>query len=176
MDLFMPIMDGVEATSQIMKQSPCVILIVTASVGKNAGKVFEAMGHGARDAVNTPVLGIPGSPESAQPLLTKIATLSKLIGKSSQSSTPKSQTSKFTPFSTPSSLLPPLVAIGSATGGPKALATILSQLPANFGAAIAIVQHVDAQFSSGFVDWLRQQTVLAIKIAVAGDRLVQGTV
>ena len=74
MDLFMPIMDGVEATSQIMKQSPCVILIVTASVGKNAGKVFEAMGHGARDAVNTPVLGIPGSPESAQPLLTKIAT------------------------------------------------------------------------------------------------------
>jgi two-component system response regulator WspF len=110
MDLFMPIMDGVEATSQIVKQSPCIILIVTASVGKNAGKVFEAMGHGARDAVNTPVLGIAGSPDSAQPLLTKIATLSKLIGKSSQSSTPKSQTSKFTPFSTPWSLLPPLVA------------------------------------------------------------------
>jgi len=68
------------------------------------------------------------------------------------------------------------VAIGSSTGGPKALATILSQLPASFGAPIAIVQHVDAQFSSGFVDWLRQQTVLPIRIAVAGDRLVQGTV
>lgn len=176
MDLFMPIMDGVEATSQIMKQSPCVILIVTASVEKNAGKVFEAMGHGARDAVNTPVLGIPGSPDSAQPLLTKIATLSKLIGKSSQSSTPKSQTSKFTSFSTPSSLLPPLVAIGSSTGGPKALATILSRLPANFGAAIAIIQHLDLQFSAGLVDWLNQQTPLTVKVAKIGDRLEKGIV
>ena len=176
MDLFMPIMDGVEATSQIMKHSPCVILIVTASVGKNAGKVFEAMGHGARDAVDTPVLGIPGSPESAQPLLTKIATLSKLIGKSSQSSTPKTQTSKFTSFSTPSSLLPPLVAIGSSTGGPKALATILSRLPANFGAAIAIIQHVDLQFSAGLVDWLNQQTPLTVKVAKIGDRLEKGIV
>jgi two-component system response regulator WspF len=42
MDLFMPGMDGVEATRQIMKQSPCIILIVTASVEKHAGKVFEA--------------------------------------------------------------------------------------------------------------------------------------
>jgi two-component system response regulator WspF len=96
MDLFMPVMDGVEATRPIVKQSPCVILIVTASIGKNAEKVFEAIGYGARDAVNTPVLGVQGSLETILPLLTKIATLSKLIGKSSQTSTPKPQTSNFT--------------------------------------------------------------------------------
>jgi two-component system response regulator WspF len=44
MDLFMPIMDGVEATSQIMKQSPCVILIVTESVEKNAGRCLRQWG------------------------------------------------------------------------------------------------------------------------------------
>ncbi|WP_333199839.1 chemotaxis protein CheB [Microcoleus sp. S28C3] len=32
------------------------------------------------------------------------------------------------------------MAIGSSTGGPKALAAILSRLPANFGVAIAIIQ------------------------------------
>jgi two-component system, chemotaxis family, response regulator WspF len=178
MDLFMPVMDGVEATRQIMKQSPCAILIVTASVGKSAGKVFEAMGYGARDAVDTPILGTQGSLDITQPLLTKIATLSKLIGKAPLPSTPQSQ-SKFTSFSTPSTsstLLPPLVAIGSSTGGPKALATILSRLPANFGAALAIVQHVDMQFSSGLVDWLNQQTPLTVRLAVVGDRLEKGVV
>ncbi len=84
---------------------------------------------------------------------------------------------------TPSSLdrsqsnpLPPLVAIGSSTGGPKALAAILSRLPADFGAAIVIVQHVDQQFSSGLVDWLNQQTPLTVKLAKTGDRLIKGTV
>lgn len=184
MDLFMPGVDGVEATRQIMEQSPCAILIVTASVGKNAGKVFEAMGYGARDAVDTPVLGIQGSPKAAQALLGKIATLSKLIDKSPSLSTPNAVLSKFphiTPIrvSTPiqvTTLQPPLVAIGSSTGGPKALATILSRLPATFQAAIAIVQHVDQQFSAGLVDWLNQQTLLTVKLAATGDRLEKGVV
>lgn len=178
MDLFMPVMDGVEATRQIMKQSPCAILIVTASVGKNAGKVFEAMGYGARDAVDTPILGTQESTNSIQPLLAKIITLSKLIGKSSPIVIPvsKLQTSKTTSFSTSISQSLPLVAIGSSTGGPKALAAILSRLPANFGAAIAIIQHVDMQFSAGLVDWLNQQTPLTVRLAKTGDRLEKGVV
>ncbi|OUL18661.1 chemotaxis response regulator protein-glutamate methylesterase [Nostoc sp. RF31YmG] len=176
MDLFMPSIDGVEATRQIMQQSPCAILIVTASVGKNAGKVFEAMGYGARDAVETPVLGTQGSPEAAQSLLTKIATLSKLIGKSPPPATLHPTISKSTPQLTTHTSHPPLVAIGSSTGGPKALATILSRLPANFGAAIAIVQHVDQQFSGGLVDWLNQQTPLTVRLAITGDRLEKGIV
>ncbi len=169
MDLNMPVMDGVEATRQIMKQSPCAIVIVTANVGKNAAKVFEAMGSGALDAVNTPILGSQGKPEAALALLGKIATISKLIGKSKQSLNLKPQTNSDTP-------LPPLVAIGSSTGGPKALTTILSRLPANFGAAIAIVQHVDAQFAVGMIDWLNDFTPLTVKKASVGDRPEKGIV
>src|ERR1700722_7256004 len=50
MDLLMPEMDGVEATRRIMADTPCAILIVTASVLGNSAKVFEAMGAGALDA------------------------------------------------------------------------------------------------------------------------------
>ena len=190
MDLLMPVMDGVEATRQIMKHSPCRILIVTASADKNLAQVYEAMGHGALDAVDTPVLSGTDSANTANQLLAKVARIRKLLKQPSskiqaEKSTSllrldrqtglSSQLDRQSGLSSTVSTVP-LVAIGSSTGGPKALATILSQLPANFGAAIAIVQHVDAQFSSGFVDWLRQQTVLAIKIAVAGERLVQGTV
>lgn len=190
MDLLMPVMDGVEATRQIMKHSPCRILIVTASAEKNLAQVYEAMGHGALDAVDTPVLSGADSANTANQLLAKVARIRKLLKQPSSKIQAKKSTSLLR-LDRPSGLSSqldrqsglsstvstvPLVAIGSSTGGPKALATILSQLPASFGAAIAIVQHVDAQFSSGLVDWLRQQTVLPIRIAVAGDRLVQGTV
>ena len=56
MDLIMPVKDGVQATREIMKKSPCPILIVTISVGDNIHFVYEAMGFGALDAVNTPSL------------------------------------------------------------------------------------------------------------------------
>src|SRR5258706_16445329 len=65
MDLIMPGMDGVEATRRIMARCPCAILVVTASVIENCSKVFEAMGVGALDAVNTPVLQWPGSCKGA---------------------------------------------------------------------------------------------------------------
>ena len=50
MDMIMPVMDGVEATRRIMRESPCPILVVTATVEGNAAKVFEALGAGALDA------------------------------------------------------------------------------------------------------------------------------
>ncbi len=173
MDLLMPVMDGVEATRQIMKQSPCAILVVTASVGQNAGKVFEAMGCGALDAVNTPVLGMQGTSEAAQELLAKIATIGKLIGKSRSNASSKSAISRSVSISGTTS---PLIAIGSSTGGPKALAAVLSRLPANFNAAIVVVQHVDAQFAPGLVDWLNHQVSLPVRVATVGDRPTKGTV
>jgi two-component system response regulator WspF len=66
MDLIMPVMDGVQATAEIMKKSPCAILVVTASVGGNSSKVFEAMGHGALDAVATPVFDFSGNATGAR--------------------------------------------------------------------------------------------------------------
>jgi two-component system response regulator WspF len=184
MDLIMPVMDGVEATRQIMKNSPCAILVVTASVQQNTSKVFAAMGYGALDAVSTPVLGVNGNPESAQVLLTKITTIRKLIGKSI--STTKSKTvlqnsqSRLSAMATPTTGIasshPNLVVIGSSTGGPNALAAILSRLSANFGSAIAIVQHVDAQFTPGLVEWLNNMTPLTVKLATPGSRLEVGKV
>jgi len=166
MDLIMPEMDGVETTRQIMQRSPCAILIVTANVQQSSAKVFEAMGHGALDAVNTPILGSQETPEAAQTLLHKIATIEKLIDKSD-----------FAPIlSTQMRSTVSLVAIGASTGGPKALATILSRLPVGFAAAIVIVQHVDAQFAVGMIDWLSHQTPLPVKKAVVGDRPQKGTI
>ena len=72
MDLLMPVMDGVEATRRIMAASPCAIIVVTVDLEQNLSRVFEAMGCGAVDAVNTPALGVGDSLEAARPLLRKL--------------------------------------------------------------------------------------------------------
>ncbi len=184
MDLLMPVMDGVEATRQIMKASPCGILVVTSSTEKYMGRVYEAMCHGALDAVDTPVLHASDSTQSAHALLAKIATIRKLLKptpltRRAKSSSPAADPAqKLAAFERSSlwSTAPPIIAIGSSTGGPKALATVLSKLPAGFNAAIAVVQHVDAQFSSGLVAWLNQQINLPVRLARVGEALEPGTV
>ena len=72
MDLIMPGMDGVQATREIMARCPCPIVVVTDSVEDSTSKVFEAMGAGALDAVNTPVFMQPDSSEGSEALLLKI--------------------------------------------------------------------------------------------------------
>ena len=61
MDLIMPKMDGVAATREIMRVAPCPILVVTATVSGNAALVYEALGAGALDAVNTPTIAAKGA-------------------------------------------------------------------------------------------------------------------
>jgi len=173
MDLLMPGMDGVEATRRIMLHSPCAILLVTATVSGLGSKVFEAMGYGALDAVNTPVLGLRGETEQGAELLAKITMIGNLIGKSASKKIVR--TSDRGLAKSPRSQ-PPLIVIGASTGGPQALKTILSEFPANSAAAIVVIQHVDSQFAPGLVEWMNQQTALDVQLAREGLPLKAGTV
>jgi len=170
MDLFMPDMDGVEATRRIMYVSPCPILVVTATMEDHAGKVFEAMGHGALDAINTPMMGSgEGARKSRDALLKKIAIIEKLR-LNSQTTPPKRQTRQANQAKVSS-----LIAMGASTGGPKALADILSRMPANLSAGIVIAQHVDGEFSAGMASWLDEQSPLTVRLAQEGSYPARGT-
>jgi two-component system response regulator WspF len=175
MDLFMPGTDGVEATRRIMNEMPRPILVVTATVSGHISKVYQAMGYGALDAVDTPILGKGGEVAGAAALLRKIDVIGKLIGKAPP---PAAELPPFTvddrPVQEPA--LHPLVLIGSSTGGPFALAEVLSHLPALLRATIVIVQHVDAAFAPGLGEWLSQQTVRKVELVEDGMELAEGTV
>lgn len=164
MDLIMPQMDGIEATRAICAEFQCAILVVTASVGGHAGKVFEAMGAGALDAVNTPVLGPDG--DGADALIGKINTIATLLhGKPLRHSRGTSSAIQLPPVGGGV----PLIAIGASTGGPSALCEVLRALPANPGVAIAIIQHVDEQFIASFTRWLDEQVPLTVRTAEPGE-------
>lgn len=176
MDLLMPTMDGVEATRQIMRRLPCAILIVTASPAQNTSKVFEAMGHGALDVVATPSLGsdstVPLS-EMAQPLLAKMKTIAAYTGRVLHRS---HNPIVSLPPAPAAPTLPGLIVIGASTGGPRAIAKILSALTPSCPAAIVIVQHIDQQFAAGFASWLTRQTPLPVKLIEPGDAVRSGRV
>jgi len=167
MDLLMPVMDGVEATRRIMAEAPCSILVVTGSVGHQAALVYEAMGHGALDAVNLPVLTAPPEQAGAE-LLRKIAVLDRLRGGTSGRSAPAA-TGGFRPGL-------PMIAIGSSTGGPKTLVEVLKPLPHTLPAAVVVIQHIDQQFAAGLVEWLDQLIPLPVRVAAEGERPAAGTV
>ncbi len=172
MDLVMPRMDGVEATRRIMGNTPCPILVVTGNVGDNRAKVFEAMGAGAVDVVNVPVMEYGGARWDPKALLAKVETMRRLIGAPNQKNR---LTAQATAAASP---VPPrkrLVAIGASAGGPTALARILARLPVEFPAAVVIVQHVDAEFAPGLAAWLGDQSRLEVRVANAGDRPEPGT-
>jgi two-component system response regulator WspF len=141
-----------------MRDTPCPILLVTASIDTNVSQVFEAMGYGALDAVNTPRLDQPAGEIHARPLLNKIATIGKLFGAVSTQHCAR------------------LVAIGASAGGPAAVAKLLQALPGDFPAAIVVVQHVDPQFVPGMVNWLRGQSTLPVQEAREDDELRAGNI
>ncbi len=109
----------------------------------------------------------------AAALLSKIATIGKLTGKAGTKAAPQ----RLGP--TPArAFVPgiPLVAIGSSTGGPNALAEILSTLPKTWNATTVLIQHVDSAFASGLARWLRDKTGHDVVIATDHARPEPGRV
>jgi two-component system response regulator WspF len=174
MDMIMPVMDGVEATRRIMLECPCPILVTTASVKTNVSYVYEALGHGAMDAVNTPVLGTDGSLEGAEHLIRRIRLLAQPLqptrpgppgGRpSGDTAGPATQTT------------PPLVAIGASTGGPQALRTVLTALPNAIPYAVVIVQHLDERFVPGLAEWLDRESRIPVRVVEPGRSAQAGSV
>ncbi|MBX7103880.1 MAG: chemotaxis-specific protein-glutamate methyltransferase CheB [Gemmataceae bacterium] len=172
MDLIMPGVDGVEATRQIMAKSPCPILIVTASVGANFGKVYEALGAGGLDAVKTPTFGPDGQMRGHQPLLDRLAKL----GRQKQPSPPGAAFSSSAASGPDVGRLPELLVIGASTGGPDAVSRVLQTLAPAPKLAVAVVQHIGPDFAGGFVTWLARRTGLTTQAAVAGEAPMAGQV
>ena len=64
-----------------------------------------------------------------------------------------------------------VVTIAASTGGPAALATVLSALPSDMQTPALIVQHIPAGFTAALADRLSQRTGLVVKEATAGSPL-----
>ena len=76
----------------------------------------------------------------------------------------------------PAPALRGVVATASSAGGLQALMVVLAALPAEFPAAVVIVQHLDPRQPSMMVPLLARHTALRVRRAAEGDQLESATV
>jgi two-component system chemotaxis response regulator CheB len=174
-DLHMPVMDGLEFTKEVMARQPLPILLVSVSGNGASANAFKVLEAGAIDVFQKPRSNLELDFEKHAPAL--IAKIKILAGvrvfrrRISEAASP-SGIAQPTPQSRPRMGRPEvplrMAVIGASTGGPQALQTILTRLPADFPLPIICVQHISDGFLPGLIDWLASQCRMRIEIARPG--------
>lgn len=179
MDIHMPVMDGTEATKQIMARTPTPILLLTSStLREDGGSVFDAMSFGALDMLNKDVLDRILSDESLGKALidqVKMLVRIRVITHPLARLELRAATPVFSGIQSSVSEKK-MVGIAASTGGPEALQLILKALPADFPTPILVVQHITPGFVAGFAEWLDHYTALKVKVAENNEEMRPGYV
>jgi two-component system chemotaxis response regulator CheB len=184
LDLEMPGMGGLEAIRRIMAVRPTPIIVLSAHAQKGAELTLQALDLGAVDFVLKPSSSLSGGISSvAQELVEKVKSAAKIVFRSPIASA-------FAPQSPLAAPVRPaarpageramgdydLVAIGTSTGGPVALKTVLTMLPRDLPVGIVVVQHMPPVFTKAFAARLDNCCALAVKEAENGDAILPGQV
>ncbi|MBX7201196.1 MAG: chemotaxis-specific protein-glutamate methyltransferase CheB [Rhodospirillaceae bacterium] len=169
MDLHMPVMNGFEATKQIMIEAPTPIIIVTAGLDVNDVKVsMEALRVGALALLDKPALGAGDFQAACARVTSTVKAMAGVkvvrhFAPRTPAAQPQAQAARSPRIR--------LVAIAASTGGPAALARVFADLPGQFPVPIIVVQHIAKGFVTGFASWLNSSCPLQVKVAQEGEAL-----
>jgi two-component system chemotaxis response regulator CheB len=179
MDVNMPRLDGLAATERIMADTPTPILLMTASENMK-GEVdlaYRALELGALDLMGKPS-SLEADGKEVQTLLVRIKLLARVpVISHPRGRRPSKRTeSGRHQASGVIKRARRIVAVAASTGGPRALKSFLSGLPADLGAGILIVQHIDGAFLDGLVRWLGEDRPWPVKIGEDGHGIHENEV
>ncbi len=189
MDINMPHVDGLQATAEIMTTNPRPIVIVSSESREGAASTLRALELGAIEFVAKPSSAIDLDMQSVkEELLRKVRmackvrvvrTASRLASKLQEpvGAKPRPQV--------PVSLRPavtsgldqrfPVVVLAASTGGPATVMRIAPGFTRDFPAAVILVQHMPAAFTTQYAAQLAEFTEIRVKEAEANESLQPGT-
>ncbi|HET9992405.1 MAG TPA: chemotaxis-specific protein-glutamate methyltransferase CheB [Kofleriaceae bacterium] len=176
MDIKMPVMDGVEATRRIMIESATPVVMVSSLDPNDVRSSMRALEAGALAVLAKPAG--PGTPRFVRDSRELVATIKamaqvKLVRRWPLIPPYRAASARPDALAAREILVVGLV---SSTGGPNALRSLLSALPADFAPPIMIVQHIAAGFAQGLAEWLTTTTKRTVTLASDGERFVNGGV
>ena len=173
MDLNMPGMGGLKAIEVLMRERPTPIVVIserssTSGVDLN----YEALSRGALGLVpKSAVFGAGG--EEVRRFVERLRLLAESGLDDDKNPPPALAPPPPIPLSNEKPLL---LGLGASTGGPRALARLLSSLPRDFPLPIAVVQHMAEDFFDSFVRFLRDASGHAVEQANASTKFEPGKV
>lgn len=184
LDVNMPQMNGLELLKELQKRKIAVKVVMASTDTKEGAKIaLDALELGALDFLHKPdnisdcrkdtfgkrlIEILWTAAESKEPVYDKLYTPED-IKNSKKEVELVSKHAKQMPGKK-------IVAIASSTGGPKALQSVITRLPANLNAPIVIVQHMPHGFTASLAERLNMLSVLSVKEAEEGDVLIPGSV
>lgn len=174
LDLNLPVVDGIDVLTRIMKSHPTRIIMFSAYTRSGASATMRALELGAVDFIAKPSGEISlGLDKLKEEITTKIklaaeVNLDKYI--SAQGAGPALATPKV------HAKVRNLVVIGASTGGPKAILELVQGLSAELPACFLIVQHMPKGFTMSFAERISWQSGMRAKEAEEGDELSEGKI
>lgn len=176
LDLEMPVMDGMTALPLILKAAPQAAVIVASALTQRGAKAaIAALAAGAADYVPKPqgAAGGAADPAFKAELIAKVRGWARM---KRQGSVPSTRPATPPPRAAiAGKFRPALVAIGSSTGGPQALATLVKRLP-RLPVPIVVVQHMPAGFTTMLAEHLDKMGPHRCAEAVEGEPLQPGRI
>jgi two-component system chemotaxis response regulator CheB len=181
MDMMLPSLNGLAATEYIMAHCPTPILVVSSSL--NRGEVYntyDALAAGAVDVIEKPRGDeAPGVWEQMfLSALRIVARIRVITHPRARLNALRGRTESSRPAPLGDGRLPLVLAFGASTGGPGALVSVLSHLPAELAAPALVVLHIGPAFAVSFASWLSTQVPRRVSYARGGELLgdLQGQV
>ncbi len=180
LDIEMPVMDGLSCLKALMEKSFIPVIMLSSLTKEGADCTIEALGYGAVDFITKPrnIFDMSGE-EKKHEIIFKVKTAARLKGRK------KTVTNIQIPIKGPKDkgniknkdgTLDYLVAIGTSTGGPKALQNVVPFIPGGLPAAILIVQHMPPGFTRSLAERLDSISQVSVKEAEDGDIVKAGWV
>lgn len=184
MDINMPIMDGLTAVRKIMQVRPTPILMISSLTTESAQITMEALDAGAVDYISKPGTMNVGRNENAEDIVQKVKSLSRIPPRRLKTITrrsvvrerPQSVREATRTENKSTADVTKILLIGASTGGPGLIEQICTALPATFGYAVCIVQHMPEQFTAAFATRLDKNSTLPVVEAKDHMELYPGNI
>jgi two-component system, chemotaxis family, protein-glutamate methylesterase/glutaminase len=172
MDIQLPGMSGLEAVEQIMSVRPTPILVLSSLVKGDGETAAAALAAGALEAIgkdDLPLVDPGGAGAAAFRRRVKLLSRARVIRH------PRARlTSRAANSSLQAVRRGGVVGMCASTGGPQALAAVLSAIPASYPLPILVVQHIAAGFIEGLARWLDGAIPLPVRLAEQGATALPG--
>lgn len=176
LDVEMPEMDGIEAARRMREGWPKLPIVMCSSLTERGAEItIRALAAGASDYVAKPssLSGNGDRDGFRRELIAKVKALAGVRTGSSLLTAPATAPLVTLPRRSQPARVE-VVAIGSSTGGPNALATVFSALPRDLPVPILVTQHMPPLFTKILADRLTASTQVVVKEAEEGDVLQPG--
>ena len=164
LDVEMPVMNGLETLAAIRKLYPKLPVIMFSTLTeRGASATLDALALGASDYATKP--SNTGSPEVAIARVRAelVPKIKALCGATSLKLQPLPRTHPPAKVRARSNARIEIVAIGTSTGGPNALAEVLPRIPSDFPVPIVIVQHMPPIFTRLLAERLASRSTIPIE-------------